>query len=141
MAPHLITASTTYAFHAIVSQRFSITCMSLRTKAFVSYLHYIVVAAEVVDTINASDIVFPATPDQLGNFTAVRTNDAAQITIPAAAISKLSTEGISSGELPHGRQLIEIYIYFLYTDLAVVHIIFRNIEEFLPASTSMLRYS
>ena len=36
---------------------------------------------------------------------------------------------------------IEIDMYFLYTDLAVVHIIFRNIEEFLPANTSMLRYS
>ena len=49
----------------------------------------IVVNAEVVDTSNVSDIVFPATNSDLENFTA-EINNTAQITIPAEAITALN---------------------------------------------------
>ena len=45
----------------------------------------------------ASDIVFPANPDELANFTAVDMADAAQITIPAEAITKLADKDNTDG--------------------------------------------
>jgi hypothetical protein len=83
----------------------------------------IIVAAEVVDTTNASDVVFPANPGQLGNFTALERNETVQITIPGDSLARLST-GISGA-----------------AEFSVVHIIFRNIEDFLPSNTSVLNNS
>ena len=53
--------------------------------------------AEVVDTSNVSDIVFPAIASDLDNFTAVKMNNTAQITIPAEVITTLSAENSSEG--------------------------------------------
>ena len=44
----------------------------------------------MVNSSAASDTVFPTNPDELANFTAVDMNNAAQITIPAEAITKLA---------------------------------------------------
>ena len=53
--------------------------------------------AEVVDTSNVSDIVFPAIASDLDNFTAVEMNNTAQITVPAEAITILSAANSSEG--------------------------------------------
>ena len=54
------------------------------------FSYFIVVSAQVVNSSAASDIVFPTNPDELANFTAVDMNNAAQITIPAEAITQLA---------------------------------------------------
>ena len=54
--------------------------------------------AEVVDMLNVSDTVFPASSDQLGNFTATEMDDTAQITIPAEALSRLNAGNNNSGQ-------------------------------------------
>ena len=54
--------------------------------------------AEVVDMLNVSDIVFPANPDQLGNFTATEMDDTAQIIIPADALARLNAGNNNSGQ-------------------------------------------
>ena len=53
--------------------------------------------AEVVDTSSVSDVVFPTSADELDNFTVIEMDDSAQITIPAAAITRLSTGNSSAG--------------------------------------------
>ena len=58
---------------------------------------HLVVNAEVVDTSNVSDIVFPAVASDLDNFTAVEMNNTAQITIPAEAVNILSAANSSEG--------------------------------------------
>ena len=50
----------------------------------------LIVNAEMVDTSNVSDIVFPAVASDLDNFTAVEMNNTAQITIPAEAVTTLN---------------------------------------------------
>ena len=62
-----------------------------------SLLLYSVVAAEVVNTENTSDVVFPAHPNQLDNFTTVRMDEAVRITIPADAITRLATGNTNAG--------------------------------------------
>ena len=57
----------------------------------------LVVNAEVVDTSNVSDIVFPAIDSDLDNFTAVEMNNTAHITVPAEAITTLSAANSSEG--------------------------------------------
>ena len=46
---------------------------------------------------NVSDVVFPAYPDQLDNFTAMNVNDTVQITIPGDALSRISGNSSGSG--------------------------------------------
>ena len=57
----------------------------------------LVVNAEMVDTSNVSDIVFPAVDSDLDNFTAAEMNNTAQITIPAEAFTTLSAAISSEG--------------------------------------------
>ena len=56
-----------------------------------------VVAAEVVNTSSASDVVFPAQPDQLKNFSSAAMNEVVQITIPAGSLSRLNTGNSGAG--------------------------------------------
>ena len=51
---------------------------------------YAVVSAEVLTGSHISDVVFPTSPDQLGNFSQ-GTNESVQITIPADALNSLTT--------------------------------------------------
>ena len=63
------------------------------------YLLFVsVLAAEVVDTSNISDVVFPARPDQLGNFSSSMTNEIAQITIPGTSLARLSDQSNQTGK-------------------------------------------
>ena len=51
---------------------------------------YAVISAEVLTGSHISDVVFPTSPDQLGNFSQ-GTNESVQITIPADALNSLTT--------------------------------------------------
>ena len=66
---------------------------------FVLSLCVVVVAAEVVDTSNISDVVFPVRSNQLKNFSlSVEINKIAQITIPATFLTRLATQNNERGE-------------------------------------------
>ena len=52
----------------------------------------------MVESTNASDIVFPRGPQDLVNFTAADMNNTAQITIPAEAVSRLATANRTTSE-------------------------------------------
>ena len=57
----------------------------------------VVVAAEVVDTSNMSDVVFPVRPNQLGNFSSSERNEIAQITIPGTSLTRLTSQNNETG--------------------------------------------
>ena len=50
----------------------------------------LVISAEVLSGSHISDVVFPTSSDQLGNFSQ-GTNESVQITIPADALNSLTT--------------------------------------------------
>ena len=85
----------------------------------------------------SSDIVFPEHLQQLQNFTSIENNDEVRITIPASYVARLNTS--ESGK-SHFHELLFISQFNFFAELSVVHIIFRNIEDFLPINSSVLKY-
>ena len=61
-----------------------------------------VVAAEVINGANVSDVVFPASPEQLQNFSGDIT-ETVQITIPAESLERLSDGDSEPGLLDNKK--------------------------------------
>ena len=98
----------------------------------------------MVDPANASDIVFPSGPQDLANFTDGDMGTTATISIPTEAI------GIFSGGRNGTSMNFHFSIYLwcclrncfsfpYFTAVPVAHILYRNIEQFLPSSTTELK--
>ena len=60
------------------------------------YNFLIVISAEVMDTANLSNVVFSASPDQLGNFSQ-KLNETVKIEIPAESLRLLSAGDEGAG--------------------------------------------
>ena len=99
-----------------------------------------VVAAERVNS--GTEIVFPARSDQLGNFSGDM-NETVQISIPAESLLQLTTGNSSNGAGNvqfNGANCAPFHLLlFISTELYFVNIIFRNIGDFLPTNTTILK--